>query len=59
MTRSDPQALGLGMGLTTLLHKKLVTKRFTEPQTWTDSLDKCPKGCKMDMRFGTWNIEFL
>jgi hypothetical protein len=39
--------------LTTLHHKnKLVAKNLTEPRTWTDSLDKRPKLCNMDMDLG-------
>jgi hypothetical protein len=55
-----PPVLGLGVGLTLLTVKnKLVTKTFTKPRTWTDSLEKRPKRKKMDMRFGTWNVRRL
>jgi hypothetical protein len=48
------------MGLHSFTVKnKLVTKTSKEPQTWTDSLDKQPKGRNMDMRFGTWNVKSL
>jgi hypothetical protein len=48
------------MGLTTPhCKKKLVNKRSKKSQTWTDSLVKRPKGKKMNMRFGTWNVRSM
>jgi hypothetical protein len=38
---------------------KFVTKNAIEPQTWLDSLDKCPKRQNMVMRFGIWNVRSL
>jgi hypothetical protein len=38
---------------------KFVTKNETEPQTWSDSLDKRSKQWNMDMRFGLWNVRNL
>jgi hypothetical protein len=56
----DPPAWGLGVGLTTPHHKnKLFTKILKKPQTWMDSLDKLPELKKMDMRFGTWNVQCM
>jgi hypothetical protein len=37
----------------------IVTKCFTRPWTWTDSLNKRAKVRKMDIRFGTWNVRNL
>jgi hypothetical protein len=54
-----PPAWGLGVGLTTPRHKKIVTKTSKEPQTWTDSLDEGPKLWNTYMRFGTWNVRSL
>jgi hypothetical protein len=52
------QLAGLGVGLITPHPKnKIVTKCCEGP--WTDSLDKCPKLRKMDMRSGMWNIRHL
>jgi hypothetical protein len=36
----------------------LFKKRFKEPRTWTDSLERL-KQLKNDMRFGTWNVRSL
>jgi hypothetical protein len=47
------------MALTTHYEKKLVTKCHKGPQTWTDSLHKCPELKKMDIRFGKWNVRSL
>jgi hypothetical protein len=54
-------SLGVGRGGNNHLNvkSKLVTKRISEPRTWTDSLDNRPKRRDMDMRFGTWNIRSL
>jgi hypothetical protein len=50
----------LGVGLTTLHHKnKLVMKNLTEPQIWTDSMDKRSKLWNMGIRFGMWNVRSL
>jgi hypothetical protein len=49
-----------GLELTTPhLKNKLVTKDHKKPRTWTVSLDKRPRGKKMDMRFGTWNVRSM
>jgi hypothetical protein len=45
-------SLGVERGALTVKNN-LVTKTFTKPRTWTDSLDKRPKRKNMDMRFGT------
>jgi hypothetical protein len=34
-------------------------KILKKPRTWTDSLDKPPKLKKLDMRFGTWNVQCI
>jgi hypothetical protein len=47
------------VGLTTLNHKKVITKNLMKPRIWTDSLDKRPKREKMDMGFGLWNVRSL
>jgi hypothetical protein len=58
--RQQGVVLQLGVGhWPGTLHHKLVSKNLTEPQTWTDSLDKRPKLRNMDMRFGTWNVRSL
>jgi hypothetical protein len=41
------------------MKNKLATEHFTEPWTWTDSLDKRRKRRNMDMRFRTWNKRSL
>jgi hypothetical protein len=56
-TRGGSPAWVLGVGLTTTVKNKLVTKIRKKPRAWTDSLDKRPKRKKMDMRLGTWNYE--
>jgi hypothetical protein len=38
---------------------KFVMKGYTNPRTWTDSLDERPKRKNMDMRFGKWNARSL
>jgi hypothetical protein len=45
--------------ITPHVKNNIVTKTFTKPRTWTDSLDKRPKRKEMDMRFGTWNVRSL
>jgi hypothetical protein len=48
------------VGLTTPHRKnKLVTKIYTKPRTWLDSLDDRPKRRNVAMRFGTWNVRSL
>jgi hypothetical protein len=49
--------LGVGHRGNSLTVKcSLLTKQFTDPRTWTDSLDKWPKQQNMDMRFGRWDV---
>jgi hypothetical protein len=53
-------SLGLGVGLTTPHRKKqTVTKSYTKPRSWTDSLDERSKERNMDVTFGTWNVRSL
>jgi hypothetical protein len=48
--------LGVGQGLTTPTIKlNVVTKHYTHPWAMPDCLAQ-PKHCKLDMRFGTWNV---
>jgi hypothetical protein len=51
-------SLGVGRGANNPLtvKNKFVTKSYTKPRNWTDSLDERPKRRTMDMRFGTWNV---
>jgi hypothetical protein len=65
LTRTGPQAWMLGEGLTTLPSKKkkkkkkqLVTKCYTGPRDWMESLER-PKQRKMDVRLRTWNVTSL
>jgi hypothetical protein len=45
-------------GQKTIKKTNFVTKHFTQPRTWMDSLAQ-PKHWKKDMRFGTWNVRSL
>jgi len=52
--------LGLGEGIATP-HRKIkeaVTKYYTEPRAWTDSLER-PRQRKVAVRFGTWTVRSL
>jgi hypothetical protein len=51
--------LGGGANNSSLQKNKLVTKILKKPRTWTDSLDKRPKGKKINMRFGTWKVRSM
>jgi len=54
-----PASLGVGRGAKTPECKKqLVTKCYTEPRNWTDSLERFEQ-TKIDMRFETRNVSNL
>jgi len=46
----------VGRGADTPHHKvHLVTKCYTSPRNWTDSLERLRQR-EMDVRFGAWNV---